>query len=76
MDRYFKLTERGSNLVTEVRAGTATFMTLCYILAGLHSALRSFAPLHITLTAVSFMCSKCSPAERFRRSVRVLTGAG
>ena len=45
MDRYFKLTERGSNLVTELRAGTATFMTLCYILAGLHSALRSFAPL-------------------------------
>ena len=34
MDKYFKITERGSTLFTEFRAGTATFMTLCYILAG------------------------------------------
>lgn len=35
LDTYFKLTERGSTLFTEIRAGTATFLTLCYILAGL-----------------------------------------
>ena len=34
VDKYFKLTERGSTIATEFRAGTATFMTLCYILAG------------------------------------------
>jgi len=33
LDKYFKLTERGSTIATEFRAGTATFMTLCYILA-------------------------------------------
>jgi len=34
VDKYFKITERGSTLYTEFRAGTATFMTMCYILAG------------------------------------------
>jgi len=33
VDKYFKLRERGSTIATEFRAGTATFMTLCYILA-------------------------------------------
>jgi len=33
VDNYFKITERGSTLWTEFRAGTVTFMTLCYILA-------------------------------------------
>ena len=32
IDKFFKLTERGSTLGTEIRAGTATFVTLCYIL--------------------------------------------
>ncbi|CAM6115187.1 unnamed protein product [Calypogeia fissa] len=31
--RYFKLEERKSNLTTEMRAGTATFLTMAYILA-------------------------------------------
>ena len=31
IDKFFKLTERGSTLGTEFRAGTATFVTLCYI---------------------------------------------
>jgi hypothetical protein len=34
VDNYFKLTERGSTLGTELRAAAATFLTLCYILAG------------------------------------------
>ncbi|MBW3589666.1 MAG: NCS2 family permease [Actinobacteria bacterium] len=32
LDRYFKITERGSNVRTEVIAGFTTFMTMAYIL--------------------------------------------
>lgn len=32
LDRTFSLTERGTNVATEVRAGTATFLTMAYIL--------------------------------------------
>jgi AGZA family xanthine/uracil permease-like MFS transporter len=32
LDRYFKLTERGTNLTTEARAGLTTFMVMAYIL--------------------------------------------
>ncbi|KAL2652877.1 hypothetical protein R1flu_021005 [Riccia fluitans] len=31
--RWFKLEERGTNFTTELRAGTATFLTMAYILA-------------------------------------------
>ncbi|KAJ3676490.1 hypothetical protein LUZ60_003902 [Juncus effusus] len=31
--KYFKLENRGSNFTTELRAGTATFLTMAYILA-------------------------------------------
>ena len=33
LDGYFKMTERKTTLKTEFLAATATFMTLCYILA-------------------------------------------
>jgi len=33
IDRYFKLTARGTTVATEVRAGLASFLTMCYILA-------------------------------------------
>ena len=33
LGRYFKLTERGSTLGTEIRAGITTFLTLAYIIA-------------------------------------------
>lgn len=33
VDKYFKVTERGSNLTTEIRAGTTTFLTSAYIMA-------------------------------------------
>jgi len=33
IDRYFKLSKRGTTVATEVRAGLASFMTMCYILA-------------------------------------------
>ncbi len=32
IDDYFKISERGSNLITEVRAGVTTFLTMGYIL--------------------------------------------
>jgi AGZA family xanthine/uracil permease-like MFS transporter len=33
IDGFFKISKRGSTIWTEIRAGTASFMTLCYILA-------------------------------------------
>lgn len=33
MDKYFKITERGSNMTTEIRAGCTTFLTAAYIMA-------------------------------------------
>mmetsp|Transcript_79724 Transcript_79724/g.129238 ORF Transcript_79724/g.129238 Transcript_79724/m.129238 type:complete len:579 (+) Transcript_79724:26-1762(+) len=33
LDKFFKITERGSTPWTEFRAGTVTFLTMCYILA-------------------------------------------
>ena len=32
LDKYFKITERGSNIKVEMGAGLATFMTMSYIL--------------------------------------------
>ena len=31
IDKFFKVTERGSNVTTEVRAGITTFLTAAYI---------------------------------------------
>ena len=33
MDKFFKITERGSSVRTEITAGITTFMTMAYILA-------------------------------------------
>ena len=33
VDRYFKVSDRGSNLMTEIRAGVTTFLTAAYIMA-------------------------------------------
>ena len=33
MDKFFKLTERGTTVKTEIMAGITTFMTMAYILA-------------------------------------------
>ncbi|KAL9138944.1 Permease GhxP/GhxQ family [Amphidinium carterae] len=33
VDNYFKVTQRGSNLTTEIRAGITTFLTAAYIMA-------------------------------------------
>lgn len=32
IDKYFKVNERGTTLLTEARAGLSSFMTMCYIL--------------------------------------------
>jgi len=49
VDKFFKITERGSTPLTEFRAGTVTFLTMCYILAG--------TPPHICHTALP-MCTQ------------------
>ena len=33
MDKYFRVSQRGSNLTTEIRAGVTTFLTAAYIMA-------------------------------------------
>mmetsp|Transcript_122110 Transcript_122110/g.171873 ORF Transcript_122110/g.171873 Transcript_122110/m.171873 type:complete len:120 (+) Transcript_122110:2-361(+) len=33
VDSYFKVSQRGSNLTTEIRAGITTFLTAAYIMA-------------------------------------------
>ncbi|MDR0950042.1 MAG: NCS2 family permease [Candidatus Ancillula sp.] len=33
VDRYFKITERGSKFSTEIRGGVVTFLAMCYIIA-------------------------------------------
>jgi AGZA family xanthine/uracil permease-like MFS transporter len=33
MDKYFNYKKHGTDFNTEVRAGTTTFLTMCYILA-------------------------------------------
>eukprot|EP00401_Gymnodinium_catenatum_P036138 CAMPEP_0117477096 /NCGR_PEP_ID=MMETSP0784-20121206/10648_1 /TAXON_ID=39447 /ORGANISM="" /LENGTH=759 /DNA_ID=CAMNT_0005271391 /DNA_START=44 /DNA_END=2323 /DNA_ORIENTATION=- len=40
MDKYFKVTERGSNLTTEIRAGITTFMVASYVMAANPSILH------------------------------------
>ena len=32
IDKFFKITERGSSIGTEVRAGMSSFLTLSYLL--------------------------------------------
>lgn len=44
MDKYFKLTERGTNVKTEIIAGLTTFMTMAYVLAVQPSAIVGFGP--------------------------------
>ena len=62
LDRYFKITERGSNVRTEVIAGLTTFMTMAYILFVNPSILGSVDdrngtqlafPLVLTVTALA-----------------------
>ena len=33
MDSFFKFTERGTNVGTEIRAGVTTFLVMVYIIA-------------------------------------------
>ena len=49
IDKYFKLSERGSTILTEIRAGTATFLTLCYILAGDKDLFQARRSVHSTV---------------------------
>ena len=44
MDKFFKLSERGTNVKTEIMAGLTTFMTMAYVLAVQPSAIVGFGP--------------------------------
>ena len=43
LDRYFKITERGSTLGREIRGGVVTFFTMAYIVV-LNPLILGFAP--------------------------------
>jgi len=71
IDKFFKLTERGSTLGTEFRAGTATFVTLCYILAGLPVALCTlFAVCCSGVRCTTACCASCLPARLLSLTMR------
>ncbi|MBN2656691.1 MAG: NCS2 family permease [Spirochaetales bacterium] len=56
MDKFFKLTEKGTNVKTEILAGITTFLTMAYILAvnpGILSATGMDAGAVFTATAIS-----------------------
>ncbi|MBI9097821.1 MAG: NCS2 family permease [Spirochaetaceae bacterium] len=56
MDKFFKLTEKGTNVKTEIIAGVTTFLTMAYILAvnpGILSATGMDAGAVFTATALS-----------------------
>ncbi|KAJ0979227.1 hypothetical protein J5N97_014701 [Dioscorea zingiberensis] len=58
--RRFKLTERGTTFTTELRAGTATFLTMAYILAVNASILSDSGA-----TCSTSDCTKPSPTCKF-----------
>ena len=69
IDKFFKLTERGSTLGTEIRAGTATFVTLCYILAGLPVCLVCCL-LQRCVRCTTACCASCLPARLLSLTMR------
>ncbi len=52
MDKFFKFTERGSSLGTEVRAGITTFLAMAYIIA-VNPALLSAAGIPVSAAVTS-----------------------
>ncbi|XP_008782630.1 adenine/guanine permease AZG1 [Phoenix dactylifera] len=60
LGKWFKLAERGSTFTTELRAGTATFLTMAYILAVNASILTDSGA-----TCSVSDCSKPSPTCKF-----------
>jgi len=80
IDGFFKITRRGSTVWTEIRAGTASFMTLCYILA-VHPRILSESGGPCTCgaaTAADFDCvfydgEYLQCVEEFRRELVTVT---
>jgi AGZA family xanthine/uracil permease-like MFS transporter len=56
--RYFKFNERGTNIITESRAGLTTFMVMCYIIF-LNGAIIA-GPLHLDPIAVAAGTCLCA----------------
>jgi len=63
MDKFFELSERGSNFKTEVLAGITTFLTMCYIIVVNPSILsKTGMPFCSTLFATVLVCAISSIA--------------
>lgn len=58
VDNFFKVTERGSNLTTEVRAGVTTFLTAAYIMA-VNPNILSVTGLNFEGLVFATACSSC-----------------
>ena len=84
-DRYFQITERGSNLRTEVIAGLTTFMTMAYILFVNPAVLGSLEdrngdrlafPLVLTVTALAAGINTLAMGIYGRYPFALATGLG
>ena len=74
LDGYFKMTERKTTLKTEFLAATATFMTLCYILAVNSRLLSESGGYCMRLLAGGRRAVRLRLPLRGRRRVRDLPG--
>ena len=54
MEQFFKLSERGSNVGTELRAGLTTFLAMAYIIA-VNPLLLSEAGIPVTLVSLGII---------------------
>ena len=48
LNRYFKITDRGSSVATEIIAGATTFATMAYILAYMTGSMSGIAGINLT----------------------------
>ena len=62
---YFKFAERGTNLLTETRAGLTTFLVMAYIIF-LNPAILSAAGIDVTAAAAATLRSARPAPERSR----------
>ncbi len=69
LDRYFKITERGSTLAREARGGIVTFFTMAYIVV-LNPIIIGGIPGEAKNATCSATCCRCRRSRRSRRSSR------
>ncbi|GER50889.1 purine permease [Striga asiatica] len=62
VSKRFKLAERGTTLTTELRAGTATFLTMAYILA-VNASILSDSGGTCSVSDCTPLCPSCPPPD-------------